>query len=98
MRRAKGSPLPEAAVSEAAKPDVAKPKAGKSEVSRPVRRLAKPIKSEPIEVSPEIEVKEWEPCILKRRMHHILVLRIRDVYPRSGFFHLWIQSQKCTGS
>jgi hypothetical protein len=68
MRRAKGSPLPEAAVSEAAvseaaKPEVAKPKAGKSEVSRPVRRLSKPIKSEPIEVSPEIEVKEREPCI-----------------------------------
>ncbi len=69
MRRAKGSPLPEAAVSEAAvseaaKPEGAKPKAGKSEFSRPVRRLAKPIKSEPVEVSPEIEVKEWEPCIL----------------------------------
>jgi hypothetical protein len=69
MRRAKGSPLPEAAVSEAAKPEaakpeVAKPKAGKSEVLRPVRRPAKTIKSEPIEVSPEIEVKEWEPCIL----------------------------------
>jgi hypothetical protein len=74
MRRAKGSPLPEAAVSEAAKPEVAiseaakpevaKPKAGKSEVSRPVRRLAKPIKSEPVEVSPEMEIKEWEPCIL----------------------------------
>jgi hypothetical protein len=68
MRRAKGSPLPEAAVSEAAvseaaKLEVEKPKAGKSEVSGPVRRLAKSIKSEPVEVSPEIEVKEREPCI-----------------------------------
>jgi hypothetical protein len=75
LRQTQGSPLPEATVSEAAKPgaavpeaakpDIAKPKAGKSEVSRPVRRPAKSIKSEPIEVSPEIEVKEREPCIFK---------------------------------
>jgi hypothetical protein len=73
MRRTQGSPLteatvseaakPEAAVPEAAKPEMAKPKAGKSEVSRLVRRPAKTIKSEPVEVSPEIEVKEREPCI-----------------------------------
>ncbi len=94
MRRAKGSPLPEATVpeapvSEAAKPEVAKPKAGKSEVSRPVRRPAKPIKSEPIEVSPEIEVKEREPCIWHIEKKNAPFFSVADpgCLSRIGFFH-----------